>query len=127
VRVPDSGENVKSAIEDYSAKRLNKSIWVINTRKKIEAKNYHPPEDVQARKRARLFVDRIRQLNLTELPKINYFDEMIRQSCAKEPTRRRRLTDQDKSKSVATRLMSITRQEDVHVDERYIKLRSMLD
>lgn len=42
-RFPESSENIKGALEDYSAKRLNKSIWVINTRKKLEAKNYHHP------------------------------------------------------------------------------------
>lgn len=88
-RVPGHSTRGKSALEDYADKRLNKSIWVVNTRKKLEAKNYHPPEDLQARKRARDFLGRIRQLNLVELPKITYFEEMIRQSCVKEIKKKR--------------------------------------
>lgn len=83
-------------MQDYSQKRLNQSLWVAGVKRKQEARSYHAQEDKQARRRARLFLNKIRELGLIELPKISYFDEMIRQSCKKEepPQRNKRHSNQ---------------------------------
>jgi hypothetical protein len=102
VAEPNKRKPVPSAIDDYNQKRLNQSIWVASTKRKQEAHSFHPEEDKQARRRARIFLNKIRELGLVELPKISYFDKMIQQNCKKEepPERRKRHSNQ----SVGSRL-----------------------
>lgn len=76
-----------------SRKRISRSILINNMKRKQKIRNdYEPPHDRMAKKKAERFRGAVREMGLAELPKLEYFEGMIRDSSRGRATHNRMRT-----------------------------------